>query len=64
MVDRVPEDDQALLEYLVTHSVIPSQVVAVEEAAPARGVITMVCNDSRVAFSYDVAASIWVCPRG
>ena len=63
VVDRVPEDDQALLEYLVAHSVIPGQVVAIEEAAPARGVMTMVCNDSRVAFSYDVAATIWVCPQ-
>ena len=62
MVDRVPEDDQGLLDYLVANSVIPGSTVSVDEAAPSRGVITLVCDDNHVAFSYDVGSNIWVVP--
>ena len=62
VVDRVPEDDQALLEYMVANMLVPGAVVHVDEAAASRGVITLVCDGSQLAFSYDVASKIWVCP--
>ena len=63
VVDRVPEDDQSLLEYLVGVKLIPGQAVQVREIAPSRGVITLLCDGAEVVFSYDVAAKIWVRPR-
>ena len=59
-VDRVPEDDQALLEYFVTNRLIPGEPVVVVEAAPYRGVITLDCGDNQVVVGYEVAERIWV----
>ena len=61
-VDRVPEDDQALLEYLVANQVVPGQKIEVKEAAPYRGVITMVVNDIDIVVSYEVAQRLLVVP--
>ena len=59
VIDRVPEDDQALLEYLVENMVIPGETVIIQEAAASRGVITLVCNENSVAFSYEIGSKIW-----
>ena len=59
VIDRIPEDDQALLEYLVENSVIPGETVVIHEAAASRGVITLVCNENSVAFSYEIGSKIW-----
>ena len=59
-VDRVPEDDQALLAYFVANKVVPGQAAVVKEAAPYRGVITLECDESEVVVGYEVAARLWV----
>ncbi|MCI0437911.1 MAG: metal-dependent transcriptional regulator [Chloroflexi bacterium] len=63
VIDRVPEDDQALLEYFVEHHLVPGQPVEVREAAPARGIVTLECDGDEVVFSYVVAEKIWACPQ-
>lgn len=62
VIDNVPEDDQGLLEYLVSHKLIPGQKVTVKEAAPARGVLTLQVDTEEVVFSYDVASTIMAYP--
>lgn len=62
VIDSVPEDDQALLEYFVDKSILPGQRVRVNEAAETRGVITLDCGNGEVVFSYDIAAKIRVYP--
>ena len=62
VIDCIPEDDQALLEYLVGNRFVPGQAVTVKETAVTRGVITLDCDDDEVVFSYDVAAKIRACP--
>ena len=62
VIDRIPEDDQALLEYLVASKLVPGQRVMVKEAAMPRGVIALLCDGNEVVFSYDVAAKIWAWP--
>lgn len=62
IVDSVPEDDQALLEYFVDKKILPGQQVRVEETARTRGVITLHCEGEEVVFSYDIAAKIRVYP--
>ena len=64
VVDRIPEDDQSLLEYLVANSVIPGETLTIQEAATSRGVITLVCNENAVAFSYEIGSRIWVRAAG
>jgi len=61
-VDRIPEDDQALLEYLVACNLIPNQPIVVKQAATSTGVITVECGGSEIVFSYDVASNIRVYP--
>ena len=60
VIDRIPEDDQSLLEYLVANNLVPGKLVAVKEAAMSRGVITLVCDGEEIVFSYGVAAQIRV----
>ena len=62
IIDSIPEDDQALLEYLVRNKLVPGQLVTVKETAVTRGVVTLDCEGGEVVFSYDVAAKIWICP--
>ena len=59
-VDRVPEDDQALLKYLVTNELVPGSALDLVEAAPYRGVIKLLCNGNEVVVGYEVAERIWV----
>ena len=63
VIDRVPEDNQALLEYFVANRLVPGQSVLVREAATARGVITLLCNDNELVFSYDIASKILAFPN-
>ena len=62
VIDSVPEDDQALLEYFVEKNILPGQKIRINEAAESRGVITLDCGDEEVVFSYDIAAKIRVYP--
>ena len=60
IIDRVPEHDQALLEYFVVNGLIPGEAVDVLEAAPYRGVIRLRCGENEVVVGYEVAERIWV----
>ena len=60
IIDRVPEDDQELLEYFVASRLVPGERIEIMEAAPYRGVIKLICNENEVAVGYEVAERIWV----
>ena len=59
-VDRVPEEDQELLRFLVELGVLPTEILTVLEASPHRGIITIKTEYGEGALSYGVAARIWV----
>ena len=61
-VDRVPEEDQELLRFLVELGVLPRKTVVVVEASPHRGIITIKTEQGEGALGYSVAARIWVRP--
>lgn len=63
VIDRVPEDDQALLEYFVANNLIPGQVATVEEIDYPRRVVSLRCDGKTVVFSYDIATQIWARPE-
>ena len=60
VVDRVPDDDQALLKYFLDKGLTPGQTLEVVEAAPYRGVLTLVCEGNEIVVGYEVAKRIWV----
>ena len=60
VIDWVPEDNQALLEYFVENGLVPGTVVEVKEAAMSRGVITLLCHGKELVFSYEVAGRVRV----
>lgn len=60
VIDRVPEDDQSLLEYFVSNNFVPGTEVIISEAAAYRGVVKLNCGGQDVVLSYDVADRIWV----
>ena len=60
-MDRVPEEDQVLLEYFVDNDLIPDQMIKVQEVAPYRGVIKLDSQDSKdIVMGYEVASKVWV----
>ena len=63
VIDSIPEDSQALLEYFVENALVPGKDVSVKEAAMSRGVFTLVSEGVEIVFSYDVASKIRVYPR-
>ncbi len=62
LVDRVPEENEELLKFLVENIIIPEHSVTVKEAAPYRGVISMTTEAREVSLGYEAAARIWVRP--
>ena len=59
-IDRIPEDDQALLKYLVENGLVPGEQVVLVEIAPYRGVIRLLCGDNEVVVGSEVAERIFV----
>lgn len=60
ILDQLPEDDQALLQYFVSSQMTPDQLIEVVELAPFRGIIKLSCNNKDVVISYAVAEKIKV----
>ena len=61
-VDRVPEEDAELLQFLSEAGIVPDQEVQVVEAAPYRGVLIVKSAKDRVSIGYNVATQIVVRP--
>ncbi len=59
-VDRIPEEDQALLEYLVPYGFVPGRKVRLIETAAYRGIIKLECDGTEVVLGYEVAERIWL----
>jgi DtxR family Mn-dependent transcriptional regulator len=62
VVCRIPEDDQALLEYFVDNLMIPGEVITVKEISMPRGVISLQSRSGEIVFGYEVSKHIWVRP--
>lgn len=63
VIDRVPEDDQKLLRYLVENEIIPGKKILIQEVAPYRGIVTISQGECEVVVSSEVADRIWVRPQ-
>ena len=64
-IDKIPVDDEVLLEHLVRNQVIPGSSIEVNEINTSTGIISFRCIDKDVVVGYQVGQYIWVCePRG
>ncbi|PKB81012.1 MAG: hypothetical protein BZY88_07245 [SAR202 cluster bacterium Io17-Chloro-G9] len=61
-VDRVPEDDMELLQFLCDARIVPDLEVQIVEAAPYIGVMTVQTQRDQVSIGYTVARQIVVRP--
>ena len=60
-IDKIPVDDEVLLEHLVRNQVIPGNAVKVNEINTSTGIISFRCMDKDVVVGYQVGQFIWVC---
>ena len=60
IVERVPEEDQTLLKFLVEQDILPEKKVLVVEASPSRGIITIKTDAGESSLGYVVAKRISV----
>lgn len=60
VVERVPEDNESLVQFLVDKSIVPGSTITIGEAAAYRGVITLQIGDREASLGYEAAAQIRV----
>ena len=60
-IDKIPVDDEVLLEHLVRNKVIPGNAVEVNEINTSTGIISFKCLNEDVVVGYQVGQFIWVC---
>ena len=58
VVDRIPEDDERLLAYLVGARVLPGMPIVVVEVAPYKGTMTIGVDEHTAVIGYHVARGI------
>ena len=64
VIDKIPVDDEVLLEHLVQNQVIPGNAVEVNEINTSTGIISFKCMDRVVVVGYQVGQFIWLCTPG
>lgn len=62
LIERIPEDDPRLVEYLISSGVVRDQEVVVTEIAPYKGTITVDAGGRTVVVGVQVAPRILVRP--
>ncbi len=62
IIDSIPEEDEALLEYLVVNGLVPGGETLIVESAPYRGVLTLKVGDMAPVLGSEAATRVWVCP--
>ena len=62
VVDRIPEEDSQLLEFLAGALIVPGQSISVADATPFLGVMELSTQKGQVSMGYNVARQIVVQP--
>ena len=62
-IDKIPVDDEVLLEHLVRNNVTPGSAIRISEINTSTGVISFECMNDNVVVGYQVGQSIWVRQR-
>ena len=59
-VDKIPVDDEVLLEHLVRNQVIPGNEIEINEINTSTGIISFGCMGEDVVVGYQVGQFVWV----
>ncbi len=59
-IDKIPVDDEVLLEHLVRNQVIPGNAIEVNEINTSTGIIAFKCMGEDVVVGYQVGQFVWV----
>lgn len=59
-IDKIPVDDEVLLEHLVRNQVIPGNEIEINEINTSTGIISFRCMGEGVVVGYQVGQFIWV----
>ena len=59
-VDKIPVDDEVLLEHLVRNQVIPGNEIEINEINTSTGIISFRCMGEDVVVGYQVGQFVWV----
>jgi DtxR family Mn-dependent transcriptional regulator len=62
VVDRIPEDDEALVQYLSEQGILPGVEITVEDVAPYRGIVSLKVGARGAVLGYSVASRMRVRP--
>ena len=62
LVDRIPEDDESLLKYLVENNVVPGQSGILKTINKSTKTISVTCSSKEAFFGFEVGTLIWVIP--
>jgi DtxR family Mn-dependent transcriptional regulator len=60
VVDRIPEEDPELLQFLIDHGVVPEATVTVIDQGKYRGVLVFKTESGENALGYDAARFVWM----
>ena len=63
IVERVPEEDSQLLQFLAESNIVPEQRITVAEATHFLGVLEVATDGGRISMGYNVAGQIVVSPE-
>ncbi|MBH51975.1 MAG: hypothetical protein CL785_02350 [Chloroflexi bacterium] len=59
-IERIPPEDQSLLEFLISKNILPKQICTVAEAGKYRGVLVLKISNEDVSLGYQAAEQILV----
>lgn len=62
LIDRIPEDDESLLKYLVENNVVPGQSGILKDINKSTRTISINCSSKESFFGFEVGTLIWVIP--
>ena len=62
LIDRIPEDDESLLKYLVENNVVPGQSGMLKTINKSTKTISITCSSKEAFFGFEVGTLIWVIP--
>ena len=60
VVERVPEEDPALLQFLVDRKILPGAKLKIVDAGRYRGVLVFSTNNEEIAIGFKVAERILI----
>ena len=60
LIQRIPEDNEDLVQFLVDADILPGNTVTIEEVATYRGVITIASNKTTTSIGFEPASQVWV----